>query len=147
MRKKIMLCLNISLPMSSVLLYPWTKSKQMSLLIVCIWYWRIHHAIFLYQAHKFCSKCNTSLRKTSKPWLRYFKRMRIHQEKNQTQTPKITSSFSSSYDKSFRKFSLSVQLGLTFAHSLHGLHMMTGSREPEQTASLFTSASLHTYLS
>lgn len=51
----------------------------MSLLI--IW---IHHPVFLYQAHKFCSKCNTPLRKTSESWLGDFKWRRIHQEKNQT---------------------------------------------------------------
>lgn len=42
--------------------------------------------------------------------------------------------------------STSVQFQLTFSYSLHGLHVK-GNREPEQTASLFTPASLHTYLS
>lgn len=63
-------------------------------------YWssafQIEESITQYFCNKFCSKFNTSLRKTSKSWLRDFK-WRIREEKNQTQTPKIISSFSSSW--------------------------------------------------
>lgn len=45
-------------------------------------------------------------------------------------------------DGAFRQFHLSIQLTLTFLHSLHGL-LTEGRRELQQTATLFISASPH----